>query len=249
MTVDQKEFTAALLNPDQATPKGLVDSRGRPAGKRFDVYRNNVVFSLLEAMRTAFPVIEKMLGQKFFHAVCSDFVRKHPPRLPILMFYGADFPEFLAAVEPLKEYPFLPDVARLELVRRFAYHAADADPIKPEVLGEIDPEQLMQARFQFAPALQILASDHSIIDLWDFNMIEGAPKPAFDRQIALISRPAFDPVMTRINPDVALFLNLLIDGKNLSSALDSTTDTHPEFDFSAALGIMLQTEIITKIDL
>ena len=249
MTVNQQEFTAALLNPDQPPPKGLVDSSGRPAGKRFDVYRNNVVFSLLEAMRTAFPVIEKMLGPKFFNAVCGDFVRKHPPRLPILMFYGANFPEFLAAVEPLKKFPFLPDVARLELARRLAYHAADADPINPETLGEIDPEQLMQAHFQFVPALQILASTHPIIDLWNFNMVDGAPQPVSDGQIALISRPAFDPEITKIDPDMALFLNLLIDRQNLSSALDTTTNTYPEFDFSAALGIMLQTEIITRIDL
>ncbi len=249
MNVDQHEFTAALLNPDQATPKGLIDSSGRPAGKRFDVYRNNVVFSLLEAMRTAFPVIEKLLGQELFHAISGDFVRKHPPRLPILMFYGAEFPKFLAAVELLAKSPYLPDVARLELARRVAYHAADVPAINPEALGEIDPEQLMGARFQFAPALHILTSDHPIIDLWNFNMIEDAPVPEPSGQIALISRPAFDPHMAAIGADTALFLTLLIDGQDLTSALEATAQAHPGFDLSAALGIMLQTEIITKIDL
>jgi len=42
MSEFQDSFTDALLNPDLATPSGLVDPKGRVAGKRFDVYRNNV---------------------------------------------------------------------------------------------------------------------------------------------------------------------------------------------------------------
>ena len=38
----QAAFAAALLDPEAAVPGGLVDPLGRPAPKRFSVYRNNV---------------------------------------------------------------------------------------------------------------------------------------------------------------------------------------------------------------
>ena len=89
------QFVPALLDPQSAVPEGLVDVEGRAAGKRFDVYRNNVVVSLSAAMAVGFPVIEKLVGAPFFSAMAGVFVRAHPPRSPVLAMYGAAFPEFL----------------------------------------------------------------------------------------------------------------------------------------------------------
>ena len=55
MNVDQDAFRAALLDPSLVAPEGLTDGQGRPAGRRFDVYRNNVSVALADALETAFP--------------------------------------------------------------------------------------------------------------------------------------------------------------------------------------------------
>ena len=57
------EFSVALLDPTQPVPEGLFDGDERPAGRRFDVYRNNVVVSLGEAILTGFPILTKLLGE------------------------------------------------------------------------------------------------------------------------------------------------------------------------------------------
>lgn len=79
MTVSQTQFITAVLDPMIDTPQGLVDPNGNPAGKRFDVYRNNVVASLSDALGVAFPVVQKLVGDEFFRAMAGVYLRQHPP--------------------------------------------------------------------------------------------------------------------------------------------------------------------------
>ena len=44
-SVTQTQFVTALLDPEAATPEGLLGPNNAPAGKRFSVYRNNVAVS------------------------------------------------------------------------------------------------------------------------------------------------------------------------------------------------------------
>ena len=97
MSHPQDAFVSALFAPDAPVPEGLSDPEGRPAGKRFDVYRNNVAVSLTEALLTAFPVVAKLLGDANFRSVAGVYLRQHPPQSPLLMFYGEEMPGFLEA--------------------------------------------------------------------------------------------------------------------------------------------------------
>jgi len=80
--------------------------------------------------------------KQFFDAVAGHYVRINPPTSPLMMFYGSGFPEFLDGFEPAKQLPYLPDMARLELARRTAYHAADDPVLDPDALSKIAPEAL-----------------------------------------------------------------------------------------------------------
>lgn len=246
-TVGQSPFAQAVLDPNMAVPQGLIDPAGRPAGKRFDVYRNNVIVSLLDAMETAFPVIQKLIGAGNFRTLSGHYVRQHPPQTPVLMFYGVDFPEFLTGFEPLAHLPYLPDVARLELARRSSYHAADAFPVAGDALSQIDPARLMDTRFTLAPTMRIVPSPYPIVDIWDFNMIDGTPPPQAAAQTALITRPELDLEMQVILPEQADFLTAIAQGDPLGAAYDAATGINPNFDLSAAIVLMLQSGLITKI--
>ncbi len=249
MIVDQTEFTCALLDPKQATPAGLTGPDGGPAGKRFDVYRNNVVVSLLDAMETAFPAVQKLVGAKFFRAISGIFVRKHPPTSPLLMFYGDSFPEFLTSFEPVAKLGYLPDVARLELARRASYHAADSAAVLAQAFADIAPDTLMNARFKVSSAMQIFASRYPVASIWEFNMNDGAAKPEPVGETVLITRPQLDLDMVVISDSNAAFLKHIQSGQTLSVAYDTLTGRDSEFDLSAAISLMMNREIITKISL
>lgn len=242
----QTEFTGAILDPGQMVPDGLIDPQGRSAGRRFDVYRNNVAVSLTDALMTAFPVITKLIGEQNFKVLAGVFLRKHPPKSPLMMFYGAEMPAFLESFAPVKHLGYLPDVARLELAMRHAYHAADAAPIDPLVLQETDPDVLMTSSVQFAPAVRIVPSSWPIHSIWAFNMIDGAPKPASIAEPTLITRPEFDPVQTVLDPAAAAFLAALMQGEPFGAAVDAGTQAGA-LDLHQILGVLLSGGAITDL--
>lgn len=246
MSVSQTEFNAALLDPAKAIPQGLSDAQSRPAGRRFNVYRNNVAVSLTEAMHQAFPVIAKLLGKQNMDGLAGIFLRAHPPASPLMMHYGADFPEFLAGMDQLEHLGYLPDVARLELALRRSYHAADSAAIDPQALA-IEPEQLMQSTVAFAPAMILLRSPWPIHSIWRFNTEDGAHKPQPGAEDVLITRPEFDPIPQRLPPGGADWIQALHNGATIGAALEVATETTPEFDLGTTLALLLQGGALTTL--
>ncbi|MEM9716657.1 MAG: DNA-binding domain-containing protein [Pseudomonadota bacterium] len=243
----QTDFTTALLDAAQTVPLGLVNPDGSPAAKRFDVYRNNVAASLTEALEVGFPVIHKLLGDDNFKGIAGMFLRAHPPSSPVLMFYGAEFPAFLEGLEPLKHLPYLSDVARLELALRQSYHAADATPFDPSILETLPEDALMQSQFRFAPAVRLIRSRYPIHGIWEMNMVPGTPKPGPTGENILISRPEFDPIMTKLIPGGGMFVDRLAAGLSFGEALQATLEKLPDFNLSAVLVQLIEAAAITDI--
>ncbi|MEX0350220.1 MAG: putative DNA-binding domain-containing protein [Paracoccaceae bacterium] len=247
MSVSQSTFHAALLDPAQPVPDGLFDAETRPAGRRFSVYRNNVAVSLTEAMHQAFPVIAKLLGPQNMDGLAGIFLRRHPPSSPLMMFYGEEFPEFLAGMEQLSHLGYLPDVARLELALRRSYHAADSTGIDPQALA-IDPEQLMHSTIGFAPSLAVLRSHWPVLSVWRFNTEAEAPKPQAGAQEVLITRREFDPAPHLLPPGGADWIAALQTGATIGAAHEAALTQHPDFDLGATLTLLLQEGAITTLN-
>ena len=166
----QTDFARALLDPDGRCPTTSPRTpRGSPH-KRFAVYRNNVVVSLVNALRAKFPATERIVGEEFFAAMARVFVTAHPPRSKILHTYGDDFGDFIAAFAPAAEIALSADVARLEAARTRAYHAADAAPLTPAGFAGLDPRWRRVARAStLHPSLQVLRSRHPVVTIWAMN--------------------------------------------------------------------------------
>lgn len=242
MAVSQDILTKAILTPKTDPPQGLSDGQGRSASKRFDVYRNNVAVSLTEALVTAFPTVHSLVGDQFFRAMAGVFLRQHPPTSPLMMFYGEEMPDFLTDFEPAQSLSYLPDAARVDLALRRAYHAADVPAMAPESFN-VPPEEIMAARFEVSPAVQVIQSAFPIHGIW--RLARGGPKPPADAQDLLISRPAFDPMVDLLPKNAATFLLALIDGASTSDALD-TSGLDPAAGFGPTLTLALERGIFTR---
>ncbi|MEM6563660.1 MAG: DNA-binding domain-containing protein [Pseudomonadota bacterium] len=244
--VTQSEFRAALLDANVPAPDGLLDPKGAAAGSRFSVYRNNVVVSLREAMTTAFPLVKKLIGVQNFDNLSGLFVRAYPPKSPLMMHYGAEFPAFLEQFQPLAHIGYLPDCARLDLAMRRSYHAKDSKPLDPTRL-QADPAEVMRLRLAPAPATQFLTSPWPLFDIWRFNTQDGAAKPQAVAQDVLVTRPEFDPCPHILPVGGARWLALLSSGATFGEATEQLSDDETDFDLAAVLAALLSAQGLIEL--
>jgi hypothetical protein len=244
MTVTQAAFKAAMLDPKAAVPAGIVNPDGKTANKRFDVYRNNVAVGLSDALEAAFPVVRKLVGDEFFRAMAGVYLRKHPPKTPLMMFYGDAMPQFLARFTPTQSIGYLPDIARIELAMRHAYHAADAKPIAAEALTDFAPDALMGVRLRIAPATRTVTSHYPIHAIYRANTEPNAPKPMMQSEAVLIARAGFDPTLHLTNAAAAACIDGLKAGQTLGQTIAVADHT---LDLGAVLGLLLAQGAVTEI--
>lgn len=238
--MDMTPWPTALLSPDDV-PDGLSGPNQTPVAKRFDVYRNNVMSSLVQAMRDGFPVVRRLVGEAFFAPMASAYVRAYPPTSPVLMTYGADFPAFLDTFQPAASLPYLADVARLELALRRAYHAADARPIAAEALSQPGIET---ARLTLAPAVSVLTSPYPIHAIWRANMDPSAPKPTSGAQAVLVTRADWEPLPEPVPAPEARFITALA-----TLPLAEAAEAAPGLDLAAALTRLIARKSIVNVEI
>ncbi len=241
------DFGQAVLDASKPAPNYLSGPHNRPVGSRFNVYRNNVVLGLTNALAESFPVIVRLLGDQNFRSLANIHVRAHPPKTPLMMFYGADFPAFLQTFQPLSHLPYLPDTARLELLRRESFHAADATPINPESLGQIPEPDLAKTRFRLHPTMRLISSPYPLFSIWRYNSTDDLSALPDLGEDVLIARPFADVEMRLLPAGAIAFLTALETGENLENAMASATRTAPEFDPIAQLTGLLAANLIVEI--
>jgi hypothetical protein len=238
--MSQSAFAKALLDPEAAIPSGITDPLGRPAPKRFAVYRNNVATGLGKALEAAFPAVNSLLGDEFFLAMALDFLRQHPPQSRIMMLYGAEFPAFIKGFAPAASLGYLPDVARLEQALRESYHAADAQGLSAASIAEIPQNRWPGLRLSLAPALRVVQSDWPVLSIWRAALKSGPP-PQMQAEDVLVLRPEFDPVPQVLPQGGAAFIEALLDGLPVQDAVSRAGEG---LDLSATLTQLMQGQAI-----
>jgi hypothetical protein len=164
----QRGFRRALLGDDTAIADLIADDGFAPSD-RLHVHRNNVLASLTAVLADSFPIVCRLVDQRFFDYAADRFIRMQPPRRPCLSAYGAEFPAFLAAFPPCRHLAYLGDVARLEWAMQYATLAADTMPLRPGSLRAVAAEAAPGLTFRLQPSHSYLASPWPIDRIWRVN--------------------------------------------------------------------------------
>lgn len=248
----QRGFAAAVLDAKAQVPPGLVGPDGVPSARRFAVYRNNVVAGLSESLQIAYPAVCRIVGEEFFLAMARVYVAADPPRSPVLLEYGAGFPDFVECFPPAASLPYLADVARIENAWKEAFHSAEAAPLPAAALAAIPQDRLAGLRLRLHPSLRLVSSRYPALTIWRMNVDGGVPEPvdlAAGGEDCLVVRPAADVVVRFVPSGGAAFIRRLAEGAPLGEAANAGVAAAEDFDLSANLAGLISAGAFSGYDL
>jgi hypothetical protein len=242
-------FAPGLTDPEIVAQEDVVTTSGKGVIKRYNVYRNNVTVSLIDALAAIYPAVQRITGVEFFRAMARFHIRATPPASPLLFEYGRDFPAFIESYEYSRDMPWLADTARIERVWLDAYHAADLAVLATEALGSIEPASLASVCFKPHPAARIVRSPYPAVAIFAMNRTDGLVSPlcSSEPEDALVTRPEQDVIVSRLPAGGAAFLISLLQGASLGEAIATAFEEAPSFDLQANLAGMISTGVFTAV--
>lgn len=225
----QDRFAAALGASDGMPPA-------------FAVYRNTVMKGAIDAIAANYPAVQRLVGEEWLRAAAAVFVAQSPPRTPVLVDYGAEFPAFLAAFTPADSLPYLADVARVDRFWTEAHIAADAAPLAADALAAFTPAQLAAAVLRPHPSARWRwFGDQPIHSLWSRNR-DGASDCgdlAWHGEGVLVVRPHWTVEHMPLGAGACALLDACTAGHALGHAAEAALGADPAIDLSACLAQLL----------
>ena len=233
---------ALLGRHDSAAATRLLrEGRALPAARRLQIYRNNLVESLSDALDAVYPVVARLVGERCFRQLARGYVAEHPPRAGSLHEFGDALPDHLAAQAALAEWPYLPDMARFEWACHEVYHEADDEPLAPALLAQVPLERQSSLRLPLASATRLIASDYPVLRIWSAN------QPASDPDVepisldeggvrVLVARRDGEVEFRVLGAAEAVWLRALAANATLAAATEAALAHAPDFDLGGVLG-------------
>jgi hypothetical protein len=222
----QRRFAAATVaEPDTDLCEEIAANGFTPA-ERLRIYRNTFYSTLTQALRIAYPALDRLVGREFFDAAAARFIRADPPSSAYLNDYGKGFADALTELPSAGASPYLPDVARFEWALSAAANAPDVPALTAEALGAVDPAQHMSVSFEPHPSVRLLALDYPADAIADAVMSgDDAAIAALDVQpMALrivVHRGAEGVEAQRLDEDEYAFMSQLYRGEPLGRLLET----------------------------
>ncbi|TDM09197.1 MAG: hypothetical protein C4K60_07780 [Ideonella sp. MAG2] len=245
--LSQMSFLASVMRAQAPLhlPTGLAALPGPRAQAQalsgLRAYRANGLAVAHRALVAAYPTVAAMVGDEAMKVLARDLWWQSPPVVGDLALWGEALPDWLGHFEPLAEFPWLPDCARLDWVVHRAATLADVPSGRADLhlLAEVDPEHLGLC---IVPSMQIV---HSVWPLAALRAAHQHPEPDVDEIAQLLAPSARSPHVTlvwrqgwlthvsAVTVAEGQFMQRLAEARNLAQALADVQDS--DFDFQSWL--------------
>jgi len=238
----QDAFAHALLADEAQTDAGspVAALLSQPG---FAVYRNTVRKGCVDALQDNHPAVVRLVGEEWFRAAAVAFARRHPPRDPALVHYGAGFADFLAGFAPAAALPWLSGVALLDRLWIEAHTAVESETLRPEDIARLTPEELARCTLGPHPAARWAWFDeHPAFGIWQRNRdtaTHAADEIAWRAEGALLARPRGAVQWCALDAAACAFLDACAAGEALPGAAAAALAADPAADLSAIMARLL----------
>ncbi len=229
----------AVETPDAAIA-ALFTATPEILPERLEIYLNNVVGNLTDAMLATYPLVKILTGDDFATVMMRSCVLQNPPREACLAHYGGALPEFIENFAPAAGLPYLADVARLEWAINEAYHAPDDAPLSSAEIEALPETGLAEMNLRLRQSARLVKSNWPLESIRSFCL-------SYDEKTSgelslegegcrfLVFRPELTVAVIKLAADEYAFFEALARGLVLGAALDATLRDFSAFDLGAVL--------------
>jgi len=192
--------------------------------ERLHAYTGGLPARVYDSLAQDYPALAHVIGASAFH----DLVHRYVPLLPAGVYnlneIGSCLPAFLASDAVAVEFAFAPDLARLELAVRIAFHARERAALDAARLARWTLEDWGEATLRFQPSVAVVSSPWPIRDIWAARntvieeidiALEGRP------QHVLVHRLGYEVVCEVVEEQEALALEQLLAGRALGEVAEA----------------------------
>ena len=243
----QARFASALRG--DAGPIGPdVVGDGLEAAGRLSIYRNNARAVFEGALERTYPVLRRRVGEDYFRQLARSYRERFPSRSGDLHGVGEHFARHLAGTEAESGYGWLAELAELEWACECAFVAAREQPVGPQALAGLTPDELSLARLRLQPSLRCVASSFPVLEVWRANQPEAdghAVDLARGGQCVLVSCGVDGLELVEVSAAALEFTRLLQAGTPLEAAVDEASLDLTELP--GVLGILFSGGLVTGV--
>ena len=208
------------------------------------IYRRNLLANAQRALTISFPTLFKLLDSDVGEYITKQFLQSSPQNQGDWAQWGNELANFIKTTEVGFTYPYLADCVALDWHIHCALHGVDQSLNLPslQLLAEQDPEQihiefnsnvkLMKTKYPISEIFEAHhGDDESIRNVAMYNAKQ-ALTSMHEEHTLMIYRPEFQPKLTRLTVEEALFIGSLMSGKSLGQSLNAVSATKGRSHFS-----------------
>jgi hypothetical protein len=197
----------------------------------------------IDALEANYPTVRRLVGDEWFRAAAAIYAGDRLPASPVLLEYGAEFPEFLARFGPAGELPYLPGVARLDRYWTEAHVAADEETLDPAFVARMKPHALASLCVRPHVSARWAWFEMPVATIWRRNRHDEAVDLSdveWRDEGVLIVRPADAVQAVTLDRACCAFLDACAEGATLAAAAAHALEVDTAADLSAVMARLLQ---------
>ena len=189
----QADFQAYLMDEVKGATfkKQIIDDKKVGVKKRLSIYYDAYRLRIIEALASAYPNLNALLGDDLFDSTARTYINVYPSTYRNMRWVGDKMSAHLA--KTLTKHPIAAEMATFEWALGLAFDAEDAPVLSLQNLAAIPPENWADLRFKFHPSMQLFTLKFNVLCVWQaLNTEEVPPKVTQINEPCVVWRKDFN---------------------------------------------------------